>query len=178
VAAAAGLCLAVALTLSASAAVPPLSLDGYRDEKLPSGRHESAGLKEFNGGCYVCHGNYRTEALVVRHAQKKVGCSDCHGPSIPHQVDEFHRTPPEKMFGLHNIDQMCGKCHEDHDVPARKVITRWQQRGAAKGNAKNIVCTDCHFEHRLASRTVVWDKKTGKLVVRKPDADTNHGKSK
>jgi hypothetical protein len=82
------------------------------------------------------------------------------------------------MFGLHNIDQMCGKCHEDHDVPARKVIKRWQQRGAAKGNAKNIVCTDCHFEHRLASRTVVWDKKTGKLVVRKPDADTNHGKSK
>ncbi len=30
-----------------------------------------------------------------------------------------------------------------------------------------MVCTDCHFHHRLAFRTVWWDKKTGMLVVRK-----------
>jgi hypothetical protein len=27
-------------------------------------------------------------------------------------------------------------------------------------------CTDCHGEHRLAFRTVWWDKKTGKLADR------------
>lgn len=157
---------------------PPLSLDGYRDEKLPKGRDDSAGLKEMNGGCYVCHGNYRSESLVLSHAKEKVGCIQCHGESLPHQADEFHRTPPEKMYGPHNADKMCGKCHEAHDAPARKVIERWQQRCAAKADPKEIVCTDCHFEHRLSSRTVVWDKKTGKLVIHKGDESTNRGKSK
>jgi len=159
-----------------AAAAPPLSLDGYRDEKLPTGRDDSASLKEVNGGCYVCHGNYRIEPLVQSHAKEKVGCVECHGQSIPHQVDESHRTPPEKMFGRHNVDPMCGKCHEEHDAPARKVIERWQQRCGAKADLKETVCTDCHFEHRLASRTMVWDKKTGKLVVHETNGDTNRGK--
>ena len=168
-AALAGVAVSVGLRGGAVAAVPPLSLDGYRDEKLPTGRDDSASLKEMNGGCYVCHGNYRTESLVLSHAKQKVGCVECHGASLPHQVDEFHRTPPEKMYGLHNVDTMCGKCHEEHDVPARKVLQRWQQRCAAKADLQALVCTDCHFEHRLPARTVVWDKKTGKLVIHKKD---------
>jgi hypothetical protein len=159
-------------------AVPPLSLDGYRNEKLTTGRDESAGLNEPNGACYVCHGNYRTESLVTSHAKKKVGCVECHGLSLPHQADETHRTPPEKMYGPHNVDKMCAKCHEDHDAPARKVIARWQQRCPGKTDPKEIVCTDCHFEHRLPTRTVVWDKKTGKLVVYKTGQGTNNAKNK
>ena len=160
VALAAVFCLAASQGVRARAtAVPPLSLDGYRNEKLMEGPHDSAGLKEINGGCYVCHGNYRTESLVLSHAKEKVGCIQCHGESLPHQVDEFHRTPPEKMYGPHNVDKMCGECHEEHDAPARKVIERWRQRFPAKANPKEIVCTDCHFEHRLPSRTVVWDNE-------------------
>jgi hypothetical protein len=155
---------------------PPLSLDGYRDEKLPTGRDDSLGLQEINGGCYVCHGNYRNEALVQSHAKKKVGCVECHGNSIPHQVDEFHRTPPEKMYAPHNIDTMCRQCHVDHQASARKVIERWQQRCPAKTDPKAIVCTDCHFEHRLSSRTVVWDKKTGKLILRQRTENSNRGR--
>ena len=173
------LCVAACLGICTWAlAVPPLSLDGYRNEKLVEGPHESAGLKELNGGCYVCHGNYRTESLVTSHAKEKVGCIQCHGESLPHQVDEFHRTPPEKMYGPHNVDKMCGKCHEQHDAPATKVIQRWQQRCLAKVDPREITCTDCHFKHRLPSRTVVWDKKTGKLVVQKKGQDANSGKSK
>jgi predicted CXXCH cytochrome family protein len=82
------------------------------------------------------------------------------------------------MYGPHNVDKMCGKCHEDHDAPARKVIQRWQERSAAKADPERVVCTDCHFEHRLRSRTVVWDKKTGKLVVHKQDRAANNGKTK
>jgi len=170
--------VAVSLAVCGWAAAPPLSLDGYRDEKLPTGRHDSAGLTEFNGGCYVCHGNYRTESLVLSHAKKMVGCIQCHGESLPHQVDEFHRTPPEKMYGRHNVDKMCGECHKQHSAPAAKVIERWQQRSAAKANPKEIVCTDCHFEHRLSSRTVLWDKKTGKLVIQKRNQGANNDKSK
>ena len=47
-----------------------------------------------------------------------------------------------------------------------------------KADPKKIVCTDCHFEHRLESRTVVWDKTTGKLVARDDfgiGPDISHG---
>ncbi len=166
--------MTVSPAVHSPAAAPPLSLDGYRDEKLPTGRDASAELKEINGGCYVCHGNYRTESLVVSHAKEKVGCIQCHGESLPHQVDEFHRTPPEKMYGPQNVDAMCATCHDGHDAPAWKVVQRWQQRCAAKASLREIVCTDCHYEHRLPSRTVVWDKKTGKLVVHRQDQPANN----
>jgi len=172
------LCVAASLGVGDWAmAVPPLSLDGYRDEKLPTGRDDSTGLKEINGGCYVCHDNYRTESLVVSHAKEKVGCIQCHGESLPHQVDEFHRTPPEKMYAPHNVDTMCGECHEQHNAPATKVIERWRKRCPAKTDPKEIACTDCHFEHRLSSRTVVWDKKTGKLIIHEKGGDKSNGKS-
>ena len=161
-----------------AAAAPPLSLDGYRDEKLAEGHDESTNVNEINGGCYVCHGGYRTESLVRTHAKEKIGCVQCHGKSDPHQADESHTTPPDKMYGLGSIDTMCAKCHAQHDVPAKKVIERWKQRCPNRVDSKQIVCTDCHFEHRLPSRLVVWDKKTGKLLVQKKNEDTNHGNSK
>jgi len=43
--------LAVSLAVRDRAmAAPPLSLDGYRDEEVPIGRDDSAGLKELNSG--------------------------------------------------------------------------------------------------------------------------------
>ncbi len=171
--------LLAAISLAARGwAIPPLSLDGYRDEKLATGKDESSALDEMNGGCYVCHGNYRTESLVTSHAKEKVGCIKCHGQSLPHQADETHRTPPEKMYGPRSIDTMCADCHEEHEAPASKIIARWQQRCPAKTDPRQIVCTDCHFEHRLHTRAVIWDKKTGKLLVYNKEAAAAAGKKK
>ncbi len=155
--------LALAGAVAAMAA-PPLSLDGYRDEKLPEAPHDSAGLEGINENCFVCHGNYRTEAMVLSHAKEKVGCVKCHGPSLPHQRDEDHRTPPDKMYGRDDVDKMCQDCHEEHDVPAVKVLNRWRERCPQRTEPKEIVCTDCHNEHRLSARHVVWDRKTRKVV--------------
>ncbi len=145
-------------------AAPPLSLDGFRDEKLPEAPHDWAGPDGINENCFVCHGNYRSEPLVHSHAKEKVGCTKCHGQSLPHQRDEDHRTPPDKMYGREGVDAMCHACHEEHDVPAVKVLKRWQQRCPQKTNPKEVVCTDCHHEHRLTARNVVWDRTTRKLV--------------
>jgi hypothetical protein len=139
-------------------------LDGLRDEKLPEAPHESAALDAINENCFVCHGNYRSEPLVLGHAKEKVGCIKCHGLSLPHQRDEDHRTPPDNIYARETIDAMCRACHEDHDVPAVKVLKRWQERCPRKTEPKQVVCTDCHNEHRLTARSVVWDKKTRKLV--------------
>jgi len=120
-----------------------------------------------NSACHVCHGNYDRESLALVHAKANVGCVKCHGESVAHRNDEDNITPPDVMFPLDRIDAGCLKCHETHDAPARKVIAVWQQRCPAKHDPAELVCTDCHGEHRLRFRTVWWDRGTGKLAMRK-----------
>ena len=147
-------------------AAPPLSLDGLMDEKLPEAPKDKVELNVDNSACFVCHGNYDGESLALTHAKEEIACVDCHGESHDHRNDEDNITPPEKMYAPDGINKMCGECHERHNVEANKVIARWQERCPAKTDPKKIVCTDCHFEHRLKFRTVWWNKKTGELVIR------------
>lgn len=122
-----------------------------------------------NTACFVCHTNYEEEPFAVEHAKVNVGCVKCHGESFAHRDDEDNITPPDTMYGPEKIESNCRKCHDVHDAPAAEVIARWQQRCPAKTNPKEIVCTDCHGQHRLKVRTVWWDKKTRKLIIRKED---------
>lgn len=120
-----------------------------------------------NTACFVCHANYDEETLAGQHAKANVGCVKCHGESVAHRNDEDNITPPDIMFPTDQIDKECVKCHETHDAPARKVIATWQKRCPAKENPADLVCTDCHGEHRLKFRTVWWDRKTHKLATSK-----------
>ena len=147
-------------------AAPPLSLEGFMDEKLPEAPKEKVKLKVDNSACFVCHGNYEEESLVIEHAKEGVGCMDCHGKSHEHRNDEDNITPPETMYAPDGIDEMCSECHDEHIADGKKVIARWQKRCPAKTDPETIVCTDCHFQHRLKFRTVWWNKKTGELVIR------------
>ena len=149
-------------------AVPPLKLDGdLLNEKLPEPPAKKTKVKADNTACYVCHGNYNGEPFALIHAKADVACTKCHGKSFAHRNDEDNITPPEIMYAADQIDEACEKCHDTHDAPAKKVIARWQQCCLAKTNFNELVCTDCHGKHRLARRTVRWDKKTGKLIIRK-----------
>jgi len=123
-----------------------------------------------NTACYVCHGNYQDEPLAQWHAAANVGCITCHGVSTAHRNDEDHRTPPDIMYAAADIDRACGKCHATHDAPAKKVLARWQEKCPAKTNPGDVVCTDCHVEHRLKFRSYWWDKKTGKFITPKEGA--------
>ena len=147
-------------------AAPPLSLDAYLDEKLPEAPKEKVKLKVDNFACHVCHGNYDGEELVVSHGKEAIGCIDCHGKSYAHRNDEDNITPPDKMYPLDTVDKMCADCHDEHIASARKVIERWQERCPEKPDPKGIVCTDCHYQHRLERRMVVWNKKTGEVILR------------
>jgi len=147
--------------------IPPLSLDGLLDEKLPEAGNDTPKLKVDNSACHVCHGDYDGESLVVEHGMQEIGCIKCHGESLAHRDDEDHVIPPDKMYAPEDIDKACGECHKDHDAPAVAVIKRWRERCPKKTDPKELVCTDCHFQHRMKFRTVWWDKKTGELVVRK-----------
>lgn len=152
---------------------PPLQVDrktAPRLEDLPSA--SPANKKEVkkradNSACYVCHGNYDGEPLAQVHAEANVGCVECHGPSLGHRNDEDHLTPPEKMYPAEKIEPACQACHDTHDAPAKKVLARWREKCPDKTDPKQLVCTDCHGEHRLPRREIVWDKHTGKVLPSK-----------
>lgn len=139
----------------------------------PAGKEaKSESYLRINEACYVCHGNYREEPMAVDHAKNDVSCMKCHGPSLAHRNDEDNITPPDKMYSMAKIEAGCqADCHDTHDAPAREVLKRWQERCPQKTDFAQIVCTDCHGFHRLARRTVRWDKDTGALLMRAPKPD-------
>ncbi len=153
-----------------TSALPPLKVDRgapllLEEPPKKKPRAKDQGPVADNHACHVCHTNYEEELMAVQHAEADVGCVECHGQSAAHRNDENNITPPDKMYPAEAIDASCVKCHETHDAPARKVIAQWQERCAGKKDLGQMVCTDCHGEHRLKIRTVRWDKKTGKLTT-------------
>ncbi len=141
----------------------PLLLDEPTEQQQASaGMATKAAID--NAACFVCHVNYNMEPLASRHARANIGCAVCHGQSFEHKNDENNTTPPEKMYPADKIDSFCQGCHKSHDVPPGKVAAHWAKRNPDKNVPDKIVCTDCHGDHRIKVRTIIWDKKTGKLL--------------
>ncbi len=152
---------------------PPLVIDRSAPLLLddpPTEKPKEKGPMADNQACFVCHGNYEEEEFALVHARGEVSCIECHGESFAHRDDEDNVTPPEIMYWPERIAEKCDECHETHDAAARDVLARWQERCPEKTDLKTVVCTDCHGYHRLKTRTVRWEKKTGKLIVGKPES--------
>ncbi len=101
-----------------------------------------------NAACYICHIPFVREELAKVHLKAKVTCIKCHGVSAAHANDEdIGATKPDHPYRRDQVDRMCAKCHPKHDVPARQVIARFQQRDLPPKKA--AVCTDCHGRHHI-----------------------------
>ncbi len=114
-----------------------------------------------NYRCLVCHGNFSDEELSVVHAAHGVGCETCHGPSDAHCEDENNITPPEVMYPRDTIVKSCMGCH-----PADKLSCKehhWDIFAPKDGKPKKG-CTECHGKHRIATRDVRWNRRTGELL--------------
>lgn len=118
-----------------------------------------------NSPCLVCHGNFEEEPLSRRHAKADVGCVKCHGESEAHRSDENNTTPPDRMFPRSEIDRACRHCHTTHNVPGKVVIAAYLAHCRHIANPEKITCTECHGEHRMNHRTILWDKRTGRLLA-------------
>ncbi|MHB8951479.1 MAG: multiheme c-type cytochrome [Pirellulaceae bacterium] len=156
--------------------LPPLTIDSDSPLLLEEGTEHSKrdtpvvpSVAE-NSACYVCHDNFQQEQLVTQHVDGDVGCVDCHGKSYDHRNDENNITPPDVMFPRHKIDASCVDCHETHDVPAAEIVARLRERLPRLAQSQDLACTDCHGFHRLAHRTVIWDRATGELLTGKQNA--------
>ncbi len=154
-----------------AAALPALEVDKGAPlllDSLPEAKPEKTpgeGPVADNGACYCCHRNYEEELMVQQHAKANVGCVKCHGESVAHRNDEDNITPPDMIYAADQIEKNCEKCHDSHDAPAKKVIAAWQEKCPAKTHVEDLLCTDCHGDHRLKVRTVRWDKHTRKLIA-------------
>jgi hypothetical protein len=171
----------------------PLLLDEPTDdEKAFAGAAAKAAGE--NAACFVCHANYQSEFLANSHARANISCFNCHGESSAHQNDENNITAAEILYSADKIDPFCRGCHKTHDIsprdiiadwmkkkaekkntscegchqsndiPPGKVVARWKEVALDKTNPGQIVCTDCHGDHRMKVRTVIWDKNSGKLL--------------
>ena len=151
------------------AALPPLVIDTddplLLDDAGTVNDTDTQGAD--NAPCLVCHLNFAGERLARSHAGHEIGCVACHGDSFAHRNDENNTTPPDTMFPAQTIDPFCQKCHKTHDVPAKRIIRRWQRTKLAKADPASIACTQCHGQHRMKVRTVIWDKTSGKLLPNK-----------
>jgi|GEM_PF-1119623 len=94
-----------------------------------------------NAACYVCHMTFVGEELSKTHLRAKVTCIHCHGLSAGHANDEdIGATPPDVTFNRDEVDAMCLKCHDRHEVLAEETTVQKQQP----------VCTDCHGKHGIS----------------------------
>ena len=106
--------------------------------------------------CLVCHMNYKSEKLAVRHTEAGIGCMKCHGDSQDHSGDEDNITPPDIMYPREMIAEACMECHPGNGLAQKEIHQEGKQAGK--------VCTDCHGSHRLTHRTRRWNKATGDLI--------------
>lgn len=116
-----------------------------------------------NSRCHVCHLDFSDEQLAVSHAKNGVGCEKCHGASDDHASDEANITPPQIMYPHEKIDTSCKVCHPD---PMDRIVAgaKYCLHVLVTEEEKKKVCTDCHGAHRMAQRSVRWDKVTGKVL--------------
>ena len=114
-----------------------------------------------NAACYVCHMTFVKEELSKTHLRAEITCVRCHGLSAGHANDEdIGATPPDVSFKRDQVDAMCLKCHESHDISSEEVVA---------GESPSV-CTDCHGTHKINSsgrslpvlaRSLIWAKPAG-----------------
>ncbi|MHC4075907.1 MAG: cytochrome c3 family protein [Planctomycetota bacterium] len=115
-----------------------------------------------NSACLTCHMNYKNEELTVNHAKMDMGCVDCHGQSNEHAADKDALTPPEIMFSKEKINSYCLDCHP------KEILSPEHEKFLLVRDDTRKNCTGCHHgqDHRIKTRSRVWDKETGKLLRR------------
>ena len=145
----------------ATAAAPPLSIEDLLHEEIPKAEKRAETPQVDNGACYVCHGNYDGEPLVLAHAERLAAST-----AGPRTTTATTRTTSRRPISCTapTRSPRCAKCHETHDAPAQGDCTMARAR-PFEDRSDKLVCTDCRGTVKF--RTVWWNKKTREVFVRK-----------
>lgn len=85
------------------------------------------------GACGRCHVISVVEWSMSTHRMVGAGCTECHGVSKGHVIDERNNIKPDKLPREQAIVSLCSSCHE-HGCPKTK---------------KKSGCQSCHHVHAL-----------------------------
>ncbi len=85
------------------------------------------------GVCGRCHVISVVEWAMSKHRAVGTGCTECHGVSQGHVIDERNNIKPEKLPHGQAIAGFCNSCH---------------QAGCPKSKQK-VDCQKCHHVHAL-----------------------------
>lgn len=105
--------------------------------------------------CLTCHREVQpvniekyassVHGLGVQEGKKAAACTDCHGS---HSIDHSSLATSRVHHG--NIPETCGACHPAQKADYEQGI-HWAS--VKKGFREAPVCTDCHGEHGILSRS-------------------------
>ena len=87
----------------------------------------------------MCHVDVVDDFADSKHMAKEMTCTECHGPSDAHTMDENNEVNPDRMFAREDIDAFCGDCHPCTRPGAAALATR--------PDVPVKVCIDCHDAH-------------------------------
>ena len=152
-------------SLAVTAPCPPKpKCPPKRNTDLPADPWGTIPVVPNNSACLECHKTFKAEEMVTQHNKANIACVRCHGKSEAHVADKKGLVAPDKMFTGKTTIKMCGKCHDDHDVPAVKVVAQWLKKNPKRKSIEGATCINCHGDHKIEKRTTIWDKETGKLI--------------
>ena len=137
---------------AAAAAVTAVAIGlmacSYQDRDPPA-RVSQGSAADRNNDCLLCHQSFLSEPLSRTHAEQGVGCTDCHGPSLGHRMDEQSHTPPDVAFQSREVDTFCLTCHQRHEIKVADLMARGVNARTAGSEPGVRRCTVCHGQHRM-----------------------------
>lgn len=147
-------CAAVGLALAACGCPPRESVRAESGSGTITGQKPPAKARPAdNSECLICHMDFKTELLSIRHEKAGIGCTGCHGASLAHGDDELNVTPPDRLFGRAEIVPFCTACHATHKTGEayKAFLKRWHSKRRPNGRMvlNDSVCTDCHGNHAV-----------------------------
>lgn len=126
--------LTVAAGVSGCADPQPRPSGGTNpDGKLAARRSAT----EQNAACCLCHVAFARERLTMTHVKRRIACTDCHGPSNSHSMDDTGNTPPDVVFKPAEVNPFCLRCHKEHPLKTNAVAQVRESNGPLR-------CTSCH----------------------------------
>ncbi|MHC4240029.1 MAG: multiheme c-type cytochrome, partial [Planctomycetota bacterium] len=107
-------CVAVSAILVVFGCQPNDSPATDRASQARSAQASEPARTSDNSECLICHMDFDSEELSVKHDKAGIGCISCHGDSLAHGDDELNIAPPDKLFGRAEIEGFCKGCHATH----------------------------------------------------------------
>jgi hypothetical protein len=108
--------------------------------------------QDYNNPCFFCHMNVLVEmkSTATAHWENEVQCSACHGKSIDHIDVEDNSLPPDSIWTLLSVHELCSDCHQETcALYGNSPHAAYLKVSIDTNNINHPSCVTCHGAHTL-----------------------------